>query len=105
MRLAIHVRSRATRDVINHAVYISLRHAGAGRYFPVAVDQTYALLSEYPIIGSPEPAGAKSLQKLRNYGVIGFLNFRICYLPKRNRIEIVRVLHASQDRRRIFKVK
>ena len=58
--------------------------------------------AEFPEIGSPRTASDPSLAGLRLWPVPGFEKFRICYIPRVDHIDVLRVLHGARDSERFF---
>lgn len=68
----------------------------AVRFATVAI-ACFDQLAASPGIGSPVYTTNAALARLRKWRVPGFPNYLIFYRPVASGIEIVRVLHASQD--------
>ena len=66
------------------------------------VAHAFARLAEFPEIGSPRVASDPSLAGLRLWPVPGFEKFRICYVPRADHIDVLRVLHGARDSERFF---
>ena len=69
----------------------------AWRYYD-AVLGSCRLLSQQPLSGTTFPATAAGLEQLRCFPVRApFEKYLIFYLPRRDGIEVVRVLHGFRD--------
>ncbi len=62
----------------------------------IASSYEIAQLVRMPAIGSPYPV-AKPQQGLRKWPVKGFRRYLIFYFNKDDAIEVVRILHVTQD--------
>jgi toxin ParE1/3/4 len=60
-------------------------------------------LAEMPEIGGLRELSNSALANLRCWPVHGFPNHIIYYMPIRNGVKILRVLHGARDAERIFK--
>lgn len=75
--------------------------AAAQRFLDQA-EQAFERLAEFPEIGSPRTTFDPSLAGLRLWPVPGFEKFRICYIPRSDHIDVLRVLHGARDSERFF---
>lgn len=71
----------------------------AARYID-AVEAGLRVLQEFPAAGSPCRFNANGLRTIRVKLVPGFPNYLIYFRVQRRTIQVVRVLHAAQDRDR-----
>ncbi len=94
------VLSAATDDVDAIARTIAADNLSAALGFYDAVESTYTLLTVFPGVGTKRAAAEQALAGLRSYGVRGFRNYIVYIIPRSDRVEIVRVLHAARDRQR-----
>lgn len=104
MRAGYVVRPRADRDIDAVADYLA-DEAGldTGLRFLTEVYETFALLASQREIGWPCKLGHPRLTTARVFRVSSrFENYLIFYQPYRDRIEILRVLHGSQDLADLF---
>jgi plasmid stabilization system protein ParE len=65
-------------------------------------EQAFARLAEFPEIGTPRTAFDPALAGLGLWPVPGFEKFRICYIPRADHIDVLRVLHGARDSDRFF---
>jgi len=71
--------------------------------FPAAVDNTLNVLSAQPEIGVLFFLRNAELQGMRRFPVAdGFEKILLFYLPLRDGVDLVRVIHGSRDRERLF---
>ena len=102
MKVRIAVRPEADNDVEHHAQYLA-ENAGieTALTFYERLEQTLTLLATFPEMGKaagfPEP-----LTGARVFPVKDFENYLVFYESIRNGIQVLRVLHGSQDLRAIF---
>ena len=95
---AVFKRPAARRDLVAHYVYLA-EHAGesvADRFLKQA-EVSFAGLTENPEIGAQLHLQRPELANLRRWPVQDFEQFLVFYLPRRNGVSIVRVLHTAQD--------
>lgn len=91
-------RMAARRDLVEHFVYLG-ENAGietADRFLS-STETSFNDLATQPMIGSPLTVRNPALTGIRKWRVKGFENHLIFYLPRKDGISIVRVLHAAQD--------
>ena len=96
-------RRLARRDLLEAFEYLD-EHAGievAGRFLSAAL-ASFQELARMPEMGSPCDFESRALRRLRRWLVKGFNSWIIFYLPKREGIEIVRVLHGARDLGSLF---
>ena len=95
---SVYYRPAARRDLIDHFVYLATNadEATADRFI-ASTEASFAALAEEPQMGSPLTPRSPELAGLRKWRVSGFDNFLIFYLPRKNGVSIVRVLHAARD--------
>src|SRR5215217_6559908 len=101
MPAALKIRSRAKHDMAQTVRGIAVHNVDASLRWLAAVEKEFLFLTENPHAGDIRRPAPKSLRGMRSWPVGGFRNYLIFYLPKRTRIEIVRVLHGAQDTGRI----
>ena len=65
--------------------------------FLVAAEKTFHQLALMPLMGSPCPCHNPSLSDLRQWRIKGFEKHLIFYLPLPDGIDVLRMLHSSQD--------
>ena len=91
-------RAAARRDLVEHFVYLA-EHAGlatAARFLPNA-EASFNDLAEQPMIGAPLTLRHPALASLRKWRIKDFDNYLIFYLPRPDRVAILRGLHAARD--------
>jgi toxin ParE1/3/4 len=89
----------AEEDLVEIALYIEGDNPDAADRLLDQFDQTFQRLSEFPLMGRHRDELAAGLRSFP----VG--NYVIYYLPLRDGIDVVRVLHGARDVRRIFRRK
>ncbi len=92
------VRARARRDILQTAGYLE----GQGglelaERFVNAAQDTFEALAVTPRAGAVCGFSRRALQGVRRWPVRDFENWLIFYLPKRDGIEILHVIHGARD--------
>ena len=101
MRRALR-RPKALLDIAEQTLWLAERSPEAARRFRAEVERTVGLLADTPGMGAPRPYRDPALAGLRMHPVRGFPEHLVFYLPLPDGIEVVRVLHAKRDIRRLF---
>src|ERR1700736_1799148 len=65
--------------------------------FLANAERCFTELAEQPAMGSPLALKRPEFAGIRKWRVPDFENFLLFYLPRRDGISVVRVLHAAQD--------
>jgi toxin ParE1/3/4 len=94
----VFVRPRARRDILSNAEYLE-EHGGeeTAQRFLDATQSTFDRLAKMPKLGILCVFHRPSLRRLRRWPVKGFENWLIFYLPRRDGVEIVHVIHGARD--------
>ncbi len=94
----VYKRARAPLDLIDRYAYLA-EHAGVNiaDRFLVNAETSFALLAQQPTMGAPLVLRHGELSGMRKWRVDGFDDTLIFYLPMKDGISVVRVLHATQD--------
>jgi toxin ParE1/3/4 len=100
---AIIIAPEAYADLSNYYDYIAQANPDAAMRFFDAARSTFADIAKMPSMGRVYDSTDTKLQNLRKWHIKGFRAYLIFYRFELDRIEIVRILHASQDLGRIFK--
>lgn len=97
------VLPKADRDLDDEADYL-VKEAGleVGLSFLTAAQETFDLLASQPAMGWQCRLKDPALGSVRVFRVTRFERFLIFYRPARECIEILRVLHSSQDLDAVF---
>jgi toxin ParE1/3/4 len=103
MILSVAQRPRARLDLLEQFMYFSEESGAelAERYF-AAVVETCAFLVKQPNAGVGYDSGVAFLKGMRRFPIRGFENYLLFYLPSRDGIDIVRVLHGARDIHSLF---
>jgi toxin ParE1/3/4 len=93
----ISTRPRADEDLIRAYATIADDDLEAADRFLDAVRASFERLAALPRMGSPRRVRSPELAGLRMGRVAGFPRFLIFYFALDDGIDVVRVLHSSQD--------
>ena len=98
------IRPKADQDLDDQAFYYAAE-AGpeVGHRFLVSAHETFLLLSTQPEMGWNPKLRLPELTGLRLFRVTGFEKILILYRPLENGVDILRVIHGSQNVRRLFR--
>lgn len=102
MTRPIRKKVSAKRDITDHFVYLGARDLDVAYRFRAAVNRALDLLAESPNLGAAREFRDKSLRGMRLWPIREFPNFTIFYRPTDRGIDVIRILHASVDYRRVF---
>ena len=92
------VRPKADQDLDERAYYFATNASpDVGHRFLVAAHETFALLATQPEMGWHPRLDHSVLRSLRVFRVSGFEKIIVLYRPHSNGVEILRVIHGSQD--------
>ena len=92
------VRPKADRDLDEQAYYYAtIARAEVGHRFLVAAHDTFSLLATQPNMGWDPHLRHADLKSLRVFRVKTFERILVLYLPLLEGVEILRVVHGSQD--------
>jgi toxin ParE1/3/4 len=91
-------RPRARLDLLEQFVYFGDQSNVelAEQYF-AAVDETCRQLVKHPKMGTLYDSGIARLEGMRRFPVEDFEKYLIFYLPHKQGIDVIRVLHGAQD--------
>jgi toxin ParE1/3/4 len=92
----------ARRDLIAHFVRIGRNSLASADKFLIAAEDAFAFLVGMPGLGSPWETRNPEHHGLRFWQICGFPNHLIFYREIPDGIEVIRVLHGSQDIEGIF---
>ncbi|MCC7142219.1 MAG: type II toxin-antitoxin system RelE/ParE family toxin [Candidatus Eisenbacteria bacterium] len=102
MKLRLIVSEDAERDLDAQFEFLADRSLEAAVRLLDAVQAAYARLRAMPEVGSTYSATDPKLPKLRVWPVPDFPKILIHYRVSAGSVEVVRFLHAAQDRARIL---
>lgn len=100
--MSIDYRPTATDEIDAAATYLNNQPPGTGNVFITRIRANAAQLELLPGLGRVYSPPNPRLPGLRVWPVQGFTPYLIYYLRTDDGIEIVRVLHGSQDTRSII---
>jgi toxin ParE1/3/4 len=95
-------RPLAERDLLAHYTYIGDRNPDAADRFFDAAEEALSRLARFPRMGRAWDSSSSRLVDLRSWTIPQFRNYRIFYRPVDGGIEVVRVLHAKRNIRRLL---
>ena len=98
------IRPKADQDLDDQAFYYAAE-AGpeVGHRFLVSAHETFLLLSTQPEMGWNPKLRLPELTGLRLFRVTGFEKILILYRPLENGVDILRVIHGSQNVRHLLR--
>ena len=98
------IRPKADQDLDDQAFYYATEaNPELGHRFLVSAHETFSLLSTQPDMGWNPKLWLPDLRGLRLFRVTGFEKILILYRPLDNGVEILRVIHGSQNIRRLLR--
>jgi len=95
-------RTPATRDITNHFLHIAENNLDAGLRFVDAAEAAVQCLAEMPDIGARKRFRGGSYPNVRMWAVPGFRNYLLFYTATDSTLEVLRVLHARENYRRVL---
>ena len=98
------IRRRARTDLNQIVDFIAPRNSTAALKFLDAAVSEFRFLGDFCGAGVPRPSSHKSLARLRMWPIRGFNAYLIFYIPRKDFIEIIRVLHGARDVARILRL-
>lgn len=98
------IRPKADQELDDQAFYYAIEGTPElGHRFLVSAHKTFSLLSMQPDMGWNPKLPHPDLKGLRIFRVTGFKKILILYRPLENGVEIVRVIHGSQNIQRLLR--
>ena len=98
------VRPKADQDLDDQAFYYATEGSPeVGHRFLVSAHETFLLLSTQPEMGWNPNLRLAALCGLRLFRVTGFDKILVLYRPLENEVEILRVIHGSQNVLRLLR--
>ena len=95
------IRPQAAWDLDDHAMYLGINASPTiANRFQRMVEKTFAQILDAPELGSPWESSQEALQGVRFRLVHRFKNHVVFYRVIKENVEIVRVMHGSQDLKR-----
>jgi toxin ParE1/3/4 len=94
----VYQQPAARNDLIEHYVYLA-EEAGqstADRFLDNA-ETSFTLLATQPRMGASVMLHRPEFSGMRKWGIDGFEDFLVFYLPRPDGVTIIRVLHAARD--------
>jgi toxin ParE1/3/4 len=98
------IRPKADEDLDHQAFYLAEKAtAEVGHRFLVAAHETFTLLASQPEMGWHPRLKHTDLASLRTFRISGFERMIVLYRPITSGVEILRVIHGSQDLIRLLR--
>jgi toxin ParE1/3/4 len=97
MKLALFLLPRAESDIDSYCDFWAKKNVEKALVFDQAVFETLERLCEMPFVGTERKYSNPKLSGIRLWFVKDFEKYLIFYRVFGNYVEIVRVLHSSQD--------
>jgi len=91
------IRPKAIEDITAHAFFIAEDSSAEAERFMTDVEASFRLLAETPGIGSPRAFPSPHLEGLRIWPIRNHAKHLIFYIPRRDDVDIIRVLHSARD--------
>ena len=92
------IRPKADRDLDDQAFYLATEASPeVGHRFLLAAHETFTLLAANPRMGWHARLKHPQLTEMRVFRVSGFEKILVFYQPRKNGVEILRVVHASRN--------
>ena len=96
------VRPKARRDIWEIADYIAADNIEASDRFLDEVQNAFQQLAGMPLMGSARRFRRPSLQGVRLWPIPHFEKHLVIYRPRKDGVEIVRVLHGARNIERLL---
>src|SRR5207247_10970017 len=91
-------RPEAIRDLVRHANYLGRNSLSVATRFLAAAERTFENLARVPTVGGLYEFATPPPHPFRVFPIKKFPNHLVFYLALSDGIEVVRVLHAAQDK-------
>jgi toxin ParE1/3/4 len=88
---------KAKQDLLEHVLYLTKINLDIAERFIDASEETFVKLAQMPRKGKLREREHPELVGVRQWFVSGFDHYLIFYRPIKGGIEILRVLHGTQD--------
>ncbi len=92
----------ARQDLVEQATHIAADSLDAAARFLNAAEETFSLLGRERLLGELCRFRNRRAAGLRMWQIRGFESHVIFYRPTSEGIDVVRVIHAARDFRRLF---
>ena len=96
------IRPKAAVDVENCSFYLLERSLDAAIRFADAVAAAFEQLADMPGMGGLREFSNPAFLGVRSWPITGFENDLIFYVPTKEGIEVIRVIHGARNIDRIF---
>jgi toxin ParE1/3/4 len=101
-RLPVIRERHAEEDLAGQIDYLCSERPWAARRYLRAVEAAFRRLAQMPEVGTPRRFRNPRLKGVRMWSVPGFRNHLIFYRVTGDAIEVLRVLHAARDVRKLL---
>lgn len=102
MSLRVVRRPRARRDIVDIAVFIAQDSPESSDRFLEATELTLQALARMPRVGALCRFRNPRFAGVRMWRVRGFENYLIFYRPRKDGIEVLRLIHGARDIASLF---
>jgi len=89
-------------ELVNLSAFIAQGSEPAANDFLNACDAAFKLLAEQPLIGTHKHFDNSDLAEVRMWRVKGFSSYLIFYIPTKDGIYVLHVIHSAQDYNQVF---
>jgi toxin ParE1/3/4 len=103
-RPIVRIRVEAEAEIDQIAQFLARASVAVALRFYDAVEESCNTLARMPRMGRQRIAQDPALKELRSWSVKGFGNYLIFYLPLKDGIDVVHVVHGSRDLPRVIGV-
>ncbi len=101
--MKIFVRPKASADLDEQALFIARDNARIAYQLYEACEETFNSLAKMPHMGQLYPTAKKRLMGVRFFPIPGFERHLIFYVPRKDHIDVVRILYTTRDISQIIK--
>ena len=97
--MKISFRPAAREDILKQVrYYVEIEGVShVAKRFLESVEKSTKQLQRMPRIGAPRFVANPVLEGLRTWGIVGFDQIRLYYVPTATEIEVLRILHDKRD--------
>jgi toxin ParE1/3/4 len=97
------VRDRARQDIEEITDHIAANNLNAALRVQDRIEEAFELLTRLPGAGARIELSGSGVSGLRYWPIKKYRSYLIIYRPAQDGVEIIRVIHAAQDLRRVLR--